>query len=277
MESTKELRERLQGAKVNPDGWQRPPGYILFQRGPSIYITKLLAPTRVMPNHITIASIAAGLIGCAFLVAFDWQYKLAGLIFLYLNIILDKVDGELARLRDTHSLRGIFWDEVNHLVIPPLFSLSLALGITKISIFLPVILVTAGALGSIALATIRVMHSLAPQIYAKKYLKNPSYFPLSSLETSSAMKRPHGVLHNLLSFFRPLHYFHDFFIIIATTATALVLEQLFFTDRLFHPLLAYLVLGFTALWIVFAIEIALKKSRSVERDIATIATGSRDQ
>ncbi|MSR76151.1 MAG: CDP-alcohol phosphatidyltransferase family protein [Candidatus Ryanbacteria bacterium] len=277
MESTKELRERLQGGKVNPDGWHRPPGYVFFQRGPSIYITRLLARTRVTPNQVTIASIMAGFAGCVFLVAFGWQYKLIGLGLLYLNIILDKVDGELARLRETYSLRGIFWDEVNHLVIPPLFSIALVVGMTKIYIILPIFLVVAGALGSIALASLRVMHSLAPQIYAKKYLKHPEHFPISSLEVSAANKQSRSVLQSILIFFRPLHFFQDFFIIIATTTTALVIEQLFFADKIFHPILAYLALGFATLWILFAIELAIKKSRSIERDIAAIATQSREQ
>ncbi len=275
MESTKELRERLQSAKINPDGWHRPPGYILFQRGPSIYITRLLARTRITPNQVTIASIVAGFLGCAFLVIFDWQYKLIGLGFFYLNIILDKVDGELARLRGTYSLHGIFWDEVNHLVIPPLFSLALAVGMTKIYIILPIFLVVAGALGGIALASLRVIHSLAPQIYAKKYLKHPEYFPISSLEMSAASSKSHDIAHKILAFFRPLHFFQDFFIIIATTTLALITEQLFFADKIFHPILAYLLLGFVMLWILFALELAIKKSRSVERDIATIATQSQ--
>ncbi|MEK7649547.1 MAG: CDP-alcohol phosphatidyltransferase family protein [Patescibacteria group bacterium] len=275
--STKELRERLQGAKINPDGWHRPPGYILFQRGPSIYITRLLAHTRITPNQVTIASIAAGLAGCAFLIAFDWQYKLIGLALLYLNILLDKVDGELARLRESYSLRGIFWDEINHLVVPPLFSLALALGITKIYFISPLFLIVTGALGGIALAVLRVIHSLAPQIYAKKYIKHPEYFPLSSLETSTSLKKPRNPLRDMLVLFRPLHFFQDFFIIIATTAATLVIETLFLADRIFHPLLAYLTLGFTLLWILFALELAIKKSRSIERDIATLASPPREQ
>ena len=275
MESTRELRERLQSAKTNPDGWHRPPGYIIFQRGPSIYITRMIAGTRITPNQVTIASIVAGFIGCALLVAFDWQYKLIGLGFLYLNSILDKVDGELARLRETYSLRGIFWDEINHLIIPPLFSLSLAVGILKIYFITPLFLITAGALGGIALASLRVIHSLAPQIYAKKYIKHPEHFPLSSLDTSTASQKSRGVLGSILSFFRPLHFFQDFFIIVATTTIALIIEQLFFADNIFHPILAYLMLGFTVLWILFAFELAIKKSRSIERDIAGLATHSQ--
>ncbi|MEK7630470.1 MAG: CDP-alcohol phosphatidyltransferase family protein [Patescibacteria group bacterium] len=277
MESTRELRERLQGAKTNPDGWRRPPGYILFQRGPSIYITRLVARTRVTPNQVTIASIVAGFAGCAFLVAFDWQYKLVGLGFLYLNVILDKVDGELARLRETYSLRGIFWDEINHLIIPPLFSLTLAVGITKISITSPIFLVVAGALGGLALVSLRVMHSLAPQIYAKKYIKHPEHFPLSSLETSMATRKSRGIFGGMIAIFRPLRFFQDFFIIIATTTIALVLETMFFSDAIFHPLLTHLLFGFTILWIAFAIELAIKKSRSIERDIAVIASRSQEQ
>ena len=272
MESIKDLRERLQGAKINTDGWHRPPGYIMFQRGPSIYITRIIAGTRITPNQVTIASIVAGFIGCALLVAFDWQYKLIGIGFLYLNIILDKVDGELARLRETYSLRGIFWDEINHLIIPPLFSLSLAVGILKIYFITPFFLITAGALGGIALASLRVIHSLAPQIYAKKYIKHPENFLISSLEVSATNKKSCGILQSIFAFSRPIHFFQDFFIIISTTAVAIIIEQLFFADKIFHPILAYLVLGFAMLWILFAIELAIKKSRSIERDIVAIAS-----
>ena len=268
MESIKELRELLQAEKVNPSGWSRPWGYKLFQRGPSIYITRLLLSTSVIPNQVTITGTFLGLLGCYFVLQFEWQWKLAGLGLLYLTILSDKVDGEIARYRKTFSLRGIYWDEINHLIIPPLFWISLTFGISTITTYELRDLFSVGIIGSLALVTNRVVHSLAPQIYAKKYMKRASYFTLPPQNGEESEKKSFFSFVSLIA--KVVHQFQDFFIIIAGTTIILVIETFLRRDAIFHPLLALFVFGMSTLFVLFAIENIIRKSLSVERDIRSI-------
>lgn len=270
MEPIKELRQMLQEEKVNPVGWKRPWGYKTFQRGPSIYITRLLLATRVTPNQVTLGSIFLGLVGCWFMLQFEWYLKLIGLFLLYLNILADKVDGEIARYKKIYSLRGIFWDEINHLVIPPIFWFSLTLGISKITFLTEPFLFTMAFAGALGLIVIRVTHSLAPQIYAKKYLKQPEIFSLPQKEITDVVEAPitRFALIHLIA--RALHHLHDFFIMIALSAILLVIERAYLPDYIFHPLIAYMIIALSFLFVLVALETTIKKSRSVEKEITKI-------
>jgi len=267
MESIKELRKLLQEEKVNPVGWKRPWGYKTFQRGPSIYITRILIPTRITPTQITIAGFFVGLAGASLLSSIEWYIKLVGLVLLYIHILSDKVDGELARYRNTHSLRGIFWDEINHLVIPPIAWISLAFGVITYSAYDAYVLM-AGIAGAFALVFLRVIHSLPAQIYAKKYLKYRDSFVLPIEDTEHVGKKP-NIFKIIVRIF---HQFQDFFVIVATLIIILIAERIYFPDYIFHPLLGPAMTIFSILWTLFVIENIIKKSRTIEREIGRIAS-----
>ena len=269
MESIKELRQILQEQKVNPVGWKRPWGYKLFQRGPSIYITRLLIPTRVTPTQITVAGFFIGLAGAMLLSHVEWNIKLVGLLLLYLHILSDKVDGELARYRKNYSLRGIFWDEINHLIIPPLAWISLAFGVIPYSASEAWVLI-AGITGALTLAFLRVIHSLPAQIYAKKYLKYREHFALS-VTNDEGPSQHESTLRLAAS---TLHLFQDFFIIIATLALIILAERIYFPDYMFHPILWRAMIILSALWTLFVIENIIKKSSTIEQDIGHIASST---
>jgi len=105
-----ELRERVQGDKVHADRrWT----YRLFRRI-SIYITWALLHTNVTANQVTVSSLivaAAGLVLAA--VSSPWV-GLAGYVLLLTYHLLDRVDGEIARYRQTYSLHGIYLDNLGH-------------------------------------------------------------------------------------------------------------------------------------------------------------------
>ncbi len=126
METIHQLREKLQGDKFasRKDIW----GYRYLRRGISIYITRLLIPTRITPNQVTVAMIVCG-VGAAAAIFYSWLWL--GFALAYANIVLDAVDGELARYRKAFSLRGIYLDRINHLVVPGLFVLSLTLHVAN--------------------------------------------------------------------------------------------------------------------------------------------------
>ncbi|MEK6231736.1 MAG: CDP-alcohol phosphatidyltransferase family protein [Luteolibacter sp.] len=70
-------------------------------------LLRALSWMRVTANHITIASLLCGL---AFPVAFEWVAPWLAFVLLLLHVLLDGLDGPLARLQGTASNRGSFTD-----------------------------------------------------------------------------------------------------------------------------------------------------------------------
>ncbi len=84
----------------------------LFTRRVSIYMTAVLYPLGVSANAVSgfsclVAIAACGLIGCGQ----GWQV-FAGIACVHLFAVLDSVDGELARLRQTFTLKGLFLEDL---------------------------------------------------------------------------------------------------------------------------------------------------------------------
>jgi hypothetical protein len=88
----------------------------LFHRHLSIYLTRLLLPTRVTPNAVTASMFVTGL-GAALLLSVPhlWAVVLAALV-IQLQGILDCTDGELARWRGQTGPVGIYLDRLGHYV-----------------------------------------------------------------------------------------------------------------------------------------------------------------
>jgi len=70
---------------------------------------------------------AFGLAGAALLVPASPVVNVMGFALLYLAFLLDKVDGEIARLRGTQNARGIFLDRMHHRLVEPCLFLAVAL------------------------------------------------------------------------------------------------------------------------------------------------------
>lgn len=78
--------------------------------------------TSVTPIHVTMMFIVAGLI--AIVCILNHQYALAA-FFLILKSILDAADGELARIKNTPSYTGRYFDSVSDIILNALFLLSI--------------------------------------------------------------------------------------------------------------------------------------------------------
>jgi phosphatidylglycerophosphate synthase len=90
------------------DVWvHRPPAYVL---------AKILLPTPVSPNLVTVGSILASFAaGATIFARFPWHLPLAGLL-IFSSAVLDCCDGQLARLRKSSSAFGRMLDGVADLV-----------------------------------------------------------------------------------------------------------------------------------------------------------------
>jgi phosphatidylglycerophosphate synthase len=114
--SIAELRAVTQPAAVfarSGEHWAGP----LYLRRLSPYLTRLLIPTRVTPNGVTWAMIAVGPAGAAVLSLPGLAAAVAAALLIQLQILLDCVDGELARWRRaTGSPVGVYLDKLAHWV-----------------------------------------------------------------------------------------------------------------------------------------------------------------
>lgn len=91
------------------DVWvHRPPAYVL---------ARLLLPTPVSPNLVTVGSIVLGCAaGAAIFARFPFHLPVAGLL-VFSSAVLDCCDGQLARLRKSSSAFGRMLDGVADLVV----------------------------------------------------------------------------------------------------------------------------------------------------------------
>lgn len=240
MQTIKELREITQKEKI--EGRERPWFYTSLQRGPSIYITRILINTSVSPNTISVFSILSGVIGSMLLVTPTQTTFILGILLCYLHILLDKVDGEIARYKKQFSLRGVFLDEINHLVVPTLFfvgmtfHLLLYVSLEPRTLFFVLI---SGIAAAIAVSLIRTGWSLAPQIFAKKYIKRQDLFIFDEKEVPSPItkiKRNHLILTQVLGW---IHQFQDFLLVLLVFFLGTLAELIFSVSLLQYILMAY--------------------------------------
>ena len=71
----------------------------LIDRPLSRPLTRLLLRTPLSPSHVTLLSMAAGLLGAVGLATVSYWGRLGGVLLLVLSIVLDCVDGDMARAR----------------------------------------------------------------------------------------------------------------------------------------------------------------------------------
>lgn len=120
-------------------------------RSLSLRITRALTRLPVRPNHVTAVSSLCGLAACVLVALGDrGAVALAG-VFTLAAVVLDSVDGELARVRHMGSALGMWFDNLSDDVIDT--SLVLCIGIGLGGIWLPI--AAAGAVArAFAAATI---------------------------------------------------------------------------------------------------------------------------
>ena len=66
--------------------------------------------TPITPNHLTTARLVTGIAACAIFVADDPGWDVWGAAFWVLSCLLDRADGELARLGNASSAAGHRYD-----------------------------------------------------------------------------------------------------------------------------------------------------------------------
>lgn len=266
MESIAQLRAALQGEKFErrKTVW----GYRYLRRGLSVYITALLRYTQVLPNHVTVTMLLVGIAAAAAALA-GWLWF--GLCLAYLNVVLDAVDGELARYKKIFSMQGIYLDRINHILIPGLFLLAFALRVGGAFGTPHAWVLALGALGALCLPVTLVSGHLHHQLYVRTYLKEPALFPkvrefVTAKTVGSKPLFVQGPLHLLAQI---LYQFGQFVMMILVFALGLAAEQLYlFTAG--HPVLSWMVAGYGLFFILYMFREVASGYRSIERRIARL-------
>jgi phosphatidylglycerophosphate synthase len=97
----------------------------------SRFISGRVARTRVSPNHITLAGVATGLAGAFLFSQPGYLPKVMGSLFFLLCVILDGVDGEVARLKLRESRFGHYFDIVTDNVVHIALFSGIAIGLFR--------------------------------------------------------------------------------------------------------------------------------------------------
>lgn len=273
--SIKELRKKLQSEKIK--NRERPWGYYVLERWPSIYFTLVVASTSLKPNQITLAGIFLGIIGSAIIFfSLSTTGLLAGIILVYLSILLDKVDGELARYKKQFSLKGIYLDEIAHLIIPPLFMLAMVFRIKP-----PVLLLFSGfgifgMLAAVSLPILRASHNLKYHIFLKKYVKNKDLFNLPNITPTDdfqEFRQKYSLFYAPLRILHQLQYFTHivliFFILAILGGPAGLFEL--------HAASTWFIMILGIILPLFVLENAIKGYLSIEKQIKSLETDKTDK
>lgn len=92
----------------------------------AIYITKLLIYTPITANQVTLIMMGFSIVGSIFF--FNGLF-VTGLILMHLVVLLDSVDGEIARYRKKKTMLGLYLDNIHHVVTNSLMLFGFAYGI----------------------------------------------------------------------------------------------------------------------------------------------------
>lgn len=141
----------------------------------SVYLTSLALRVGLTANQVTVLSLALGLAGGFAFLDPSPSRLLLGAVLLQGYLVLDYVDGEVARFRRTAGLAGRFLEQVGANAVDPFVVAAMAVGVGGASGHRwPVVL---GLLGALSLPTFRSLPaSLSAVILAVRLARNERGF-----------------------------------------------------------------------------------------------------
>jgi len=125
VESIKELRKIC----YRGPGKKRPLYMRLFTMKASIYITKIFLYFPIHADHVSMLMILLAVIGSGMMAFGPVWMMFLGITLMHLTVVLDNVNGEIARYRKEGSLTGSFLEEFYHTISMPFIFFSLGYGI----------------------------------------------------------------------------------------------------------------------------------------------------
>jgi len=108
-----------------------------FARKIAFFIAPIFLKLKVSANQVSILAIIIGIIAAILIMAGDFGQVFLGAILMQVWLILDKVDGVIARYKKTITRFGEFLEEFDGAVIAALFFSSIGAAASKLPGFLP--------------------------------------------------------------------------------------------------------------------------------------------
>ncbi len=125
VESIKELREICYANSK----YKRPMYMELITMKFSIYITKLLLYTPIKADQVTISMILLAVLGSVLMSFGTLKLLLIGILIIHFTVVLDNVNGEIARYRKEGNMIGTFLEFLYHEITATLVFFLLAYGV----------------------------------------------------------------------------------------------------------------------------------------------------
>ena len=260
MESIKELRQQLQTNVL---------GHPILQRVLSIYITRPLLSTSVTATQVSVAMVVVAVLG-AVLVGFGYFWS--GFAVVYLSILLDATDGEIARYRKISSLRSIYMDLVNHLMSQAVFFLGVAVGVAQMTPEpLRTAVLVAGALGALAFPIRRANGDLHRGIYVRPFT-DPGLYRLDYTPPAPGAKgeeaTPHKAAFNPLRFVaKAVYEMHEFAYMLIAFVVVMLAQQYMVPQV---PLAAWLVVLYAATSWVYLVRELVGGFATIDRRVHAV-------
>ncbi|WP_329025075.1 CDP-alcohol phosphatidyltransferase family protein [Streptomyces sp. NBC_00690] len=88
----------------------------LYMREISLHVDPYLVNTRITPNQLTYLMVVVGVIGGAVLLVPGLTGAILAVVLFQLYLLLDCVDGEVARWRGQTSVTGVYLDRIGHYI-----------------------------------------------------------------------------------------------------------------------------------------------------------------
>ena len=95
----------------------------------------LVRYTNITPNQVSLFAFLLAVIGSIFLFLGGYWYQLIGVLFAYLYVVFDCVDGNIARVKKLKSLEGRWLDAIGGFIVTPLLLFALLWGMKNPSLF----------------------------------------------------------------------------------------------------------------------------------------------
>ena len=263
MESIKELRVMLQTNVL---------GHPILQRVPSIYITRLLLPTPVTSIQVSVAMIVVGVLAGAIIsLGYIWE----GLALLYVSLVLDAVDGEIVRYKKTFSMRGVYLDLVNHLVVFEAFFLGLTFAVSELWTTPNLVVLAAGVVGALTMGMRRAIGDLPRILFVRPYSERPELFripatpPHTHTEAATAAPRlsPRKLLRDILW---GVHELHEGGYMIVVLVASYAGELLLFPGVPHYPVLSWAVVLYATTSCLYLIREIIGGFYTIEDRIASL-------
>ena len=218
----REMREAAQRPQRNNDGFYTRHVARFF----SIYLTRILVATGLTANTVTGLMMVAGLCAALLFTSVSLLHRVAGALVMQFWFILDCCDGEVARLRKSSSLTGLYMDYLVHYTVHPCMIFFLGIGLFRAGDDGSVLILAFSATMAVLLADI-VEDCRYKAVYLEGVRSKPASKPAGQSPPPPGRGRVsplRGTIQRVIVFFCSLYYLFKFPAVMNLMCAGIVLD-----------------------------------------------------